>query len=132
MNIEGQANAGFNCHMCRGRINANIEDQIFDANNDGKWQEDVPDDEPESKVNDVDAITIRIAPTVSVSDPKATHTIVLELTASTIKGPDLWDICAVLNVSGSMCSSAAVQEEDKQCLAIRRERIWWCHHCYGG
>eukprot|EP01083_Nonionella_stella_P181470 650237_1 len=73
-----------------------------------------------SKVNDVDAITIRIAPTVSVSDPKATHTILLELTACTIKGPDLWDICAVLNVSGSMCSSAAVQEEDKQCLAIRR------------
>eukprot|EP01083_Nonionella_stella_P179815 639413_1 len=78
------------------------------ANDDEKWPEDAPDDEPESKDNG-DTISIRIAPTTS--NTKDRHNIVLELIAPPTQRVPV-DVCAVIDVSGSMGTSGAVQEDD--------------------
>eukprot|EP01083_Nonionella_stella_P123727 373003_1 len=81
-------------------------------NNDEKWPDDAPDDEPESKSNDNgNSISIRIEPIAGDTNDANIRNIVLELTTPAKKRVPV-DICAVLDVSGSTCSSAAVQEDD--------------------
>jgi len=119
--------------MCRGRINliqkvyashnVVIKNKPEQKNDENAWPEDAEDDEEEDekqgsvdkdKAANAQDVTIRIAP-ASV-EKKQGHddifNVVLELTGSEKRGRCPVDICAVLDVSGSMCSSAAVQEDD--------------------
>eukprot|EP01083_Nonionella_stella_P239213 837495_1 len=83
--------------------------KIAVENDESKWPQDAVDNDEKKKDNNCD-ISVRIAPATAVDNN--IQNIVLELCGSVDKGRCPVDICAVLDVSGSMQLSAAVQEED--------------------
>eukprot|EP00485_Elphidium_margaritaceum_P017418 CAMPEP_0202728620 /NCGR_PEP_ID=MMETSP1385-20130828/185717_1 /ASSEMBLY_ACC=CAM_ASM_000861 /TAXON_ID=933848 /ORGANISM="Elphidium margaritaceum" /LENGTH=1142 /DNA_ID=CAMNT_0049394871 /DNA_START=52 /DNA_END=3481 /DNA_ORIENTATION=+ len=106
----------------RQQIN-DVEQQIFGGggqqaaaaaqNNDAEaWPEDAADDDDEKQANVDCGVSVRIAPARRVNDNDNVYEVVLQITGDNERGRCPVDICAVLDVSGSMCSSAAVQEDD--------------------